>query len=90
MLSYGKVTDEVVYADGTSMVEETGYKDGSIASHTKRETNIVRVHNRQQLFDVILGHMEQLQEHDSISFTILADKRTREPYRIDLLTEYQL
>ncbi len=78
MLQYGKV------------VTEEGYKNGNVVTTVRRVSESIPLANRQELVERIFSQLEQLNEYDSVSFTIHADKRTRQPYRIEVMSEAKL
>lgn len=78
MIKYGKVT-----------IHE-GYKNGEVVNRLQRVEQSVPIKSRQELLDNIFDQLKQLQEHDSVSFTIYADKHTHEPVRMVLVSEAEL
>jgi hypothetical protein len=72
------------------VITHEGYKNGSVVQRTQQVEQSIPITSNQQLLDNIFAHLALLKEHDSISFTVFADKRTHQPQRIVLVSESKL
>lgn len=75
---------------GKVIVTEQLYQNGNVKYQIRRTEEMLKVHDRKELFDHILEQLKNLDTCDEVHFSVYADKDTRSPNRISIATEEKL